>query len=139
MKYKIRETGEIIDVVSYSGLASTERDEIEDWIDYIDSNGNEIKHAQLNIYWDLEPITDIESTIDWEKRRYDMAKDFTAVMLGRLNYDPFTDRVCCCCSDGEPINPYTYIANIAIRIADALTDELNKGGTDERKNTEIYS
>lgn len=130
MKYKIRKTGEIIDVISYSGLTSTERDEIDDWVDYIDSNGNEIKHAQLNLYWDLEPIQ-IESAIDWEQKRCDMAKDFTSTLLGRLNYDPFTVSMCCCCSDGETVNPYNNIAAIAVSVADALIEGLKKGGQNE--------
>lgn len=132
MKYRIRKTGEIIDVISYSGLTSTERDEIDDWVDYIDSNGNEIKHAQLNLYWDLEPIQ-IESAIDWEQKRCDMAKDFTAALLGRLNYDPFTANINCCCSDGGPVNPYWYIVGIAVSVADILIAELKenkRGGTE---------
>lgn len=127
MKYRIRKTGEIIDVISYSGLTSTTRSEIYDWVDYLDSNSNEIKHAQLNLYWDLEPIQ-IGSAIDWEQKRCDMTKDFTATLLGRLNYDPFTANVCCCCSDGEPVNPYSHIAVIAVSVADALIEELKKGG-----------
>lgn len=126
MKYRIRKTGEIIDVISYSSLTSTTRSENRDWVDYLDSNGNEIIHAQLNIYWDLEPINEIESAIDWEQRK-DMAKDFTSTLLGRLNYDPFTVSMCCCCSDGETVNPYNNIAAIAVSVADALIERLKKG------------
>lgn len=63
---------------------------------------------------------------DWEQMRHDMAKDFTATLLGRLNYDPFTANACCCCSDSEPINPYSHIARIAVSVADALIEELKK-------------
>lgn len=119
MKYKIRKTGEIIDVVSYSGLTSTERDEIDDWVDYIDSNGNEIKHAQLNLYWDLEPIQ-IESAIDWEQRRYEIAKE---AMWGLLyNND---DNLL-----GIKLKPSDLVEMVLV-YTDALIAELKKGQNTE--------
>lgn len=65
-------------------------------------------------------------TIDWEQRRYEMAKDFTAVMLGRLNYDPFEAILNCCCSGDVPVNPYRRIIRIAVSVADAVIEELRK-------------
>ncbi len=55
MKAKIRETGEIVEVISYHTKYGTSR-HIDDKIDYIDSEG--IKHTKvpLNYFWDLEII-----------------------------------------------------------------------------------
>lgn len=63
MKKKIRETGEIIDVVTYvGGTSRTSMDEIR----CIDSNGEE-KCLRLNYYWDLE---DVGSDVDyWDNLR----------------------------------------------------------------------
>lgn len=124
MKARIKSTGEIVDVISYGGDTSRSED---DYVSYIDSDG--IEHycvRGLNYYWDIEELGDAGISTDWEQRRYEMAKDFTAVMLGRLNYDPFTANVCCCCSDGEPVNPYRHIAMIAVSAADAVIEELKK-------------
>ena len=124
MKARIKSTGEIVDVISYGGDTSRSED---DYVSYIDSDG--IEHycvPGLNYYWDIEELGDAGISTDREQRRYEMAKDFTAVMLGRLNYDPFTANVCCCCSDGEPVNPYIHIARIAVSAADAVIEELKK-------------
>lgn len=110
MKYKIRKTGEIIDVVSYSSMTSTERSEIYDWVDYIDSNGNEIRHAQLNKYWDLELVNETENDIDWEQRRYELVKE---TMNGLSRYK-------------ETKASLKMKAKKAIQYADALIAELKK-------------
>ena len=73
MKLKIRKTGEIVDVISFS--CDTER-KPTDVVDYIDSKGVEHPNEKFNYYWDLEPI-DI-SNIDWEQRRYEIAKSLYA-------------------------------------------------------------
>lgn len=124
MKAKIKSTGEIVDVIAYGG--DTIRSKYDN-VSYIDSEGIE-HHAVLglNYYWDFEELGDIGISPNWEQRRYDMAKDFTATLLGRLNYDPFTANVCCCCSDGEPVNPYSHIASMVVNVADAVIEELKK-------------
>lgn len=63
MKKKIRETGEIIDVVTYvGGTSKTSMDEVM----CIDSKGEE-KCLKLNYYWDLE---DVGSDVDyWDNLR----------------------------------------------------------------------
>ena len=70
MKTRIRKTGEIVDVISFS--CGTER-KPTDYVDYIDSNGVEHANNKLNYYWDLEEIE--SPNIDWEQRRYEIAKD----------------------------------------------------------------
>lgn len=81
----------------------------------------------------LRSVTGATKVIDWEKRRYELAKDFTSTLLGRLNYDPFTAHLNCCCSDGEPVKPYSNIARIAVSVADALIAELKKTKEEELK------
>lgn len=74
-KYKIRKTGEIVDVISYNG--GSKRSEIIDNVSYIDSNGIEHPNVYgMNMFWDFEKIDDNlnENKIDWEKRRYEIAK-----------------------------------------------------------------
>lgn len=70
MKAKIRKTGEIVDVISYSG--STIRNEYIDKVSYIDSRGVEHDRETLNYYWDFEQIDvkeDAFPKIDWVQRR----------------------------------------------------------------------
>lgn len=59
MKRKIRKTGEIIEIVSFGG--STDRNDVLDFVSYIDSNGVEHPKAKLNFYWDLENVEDVET------------------------------------------------------------------------------
>ena len=76
MKLKIRKTGEIVDVISFS--CDTER-KPTDVVDYIDSKGVEHPNEKFNYYWDLEPIH--ISNIDWEQRRYEIAKDVLCALI----------------------------------------------------------
>lgn len=108
MKARIRKTGEIIDLVSCSGMTSTTRDENYDWVDYIDSNGNEIRHAKLNKYWDLEFVNETEKDIDWETRRFELIK---AALQG-------------CCANHNPDASYNDVAKDAIMVADAVIEKL---------------
>lgn len=125
MKYRIRKTGEIIDVVSFSCLTTAERNEDYDDVDYIDSNGNEILHAPLNIHWDLEPIDEIGNTINWEQRRYEIAK---SAMNGILSNE---EELSFACSEAKYEENETHtipktIAQYAVSCADALIEELKK-------------
>lgn len=71
MKKRIRKTGEIVDVISYSKYTNTARNSELDWVSYIDNKGMEHEHEKgLNIYWDFEDVEEELSTdIDWEKVR----------------------------------------------------------------------
>lgn len=84
MKAKIIKTGEIVDVISYSG--STIRNEYIDKVSYIDSKGVEHDRETLNYYWDFEQIPDVKEDnfpkIDWEQRRYELAKAALVATLG---------------------------------------------------------
>lgn len=70
MKKRIRKTGEIIDVINYYNLMSSERD-TNDSVSYIDSKGVEHPNEKgLNLWWDFEDVEEAKITdIDWEQVR----------------------------------------------------------------------
>ena len=76
MKHRIRKTGEIISVISFNG--DTTRTNF-DSVCYIDSKGRERKEP-YNYYWDLEEV-DESKEIDWEHRRYEIAKEALSGMI----------------------------------------------------------
>ena len=111
MKAKIRKTGEVVEIISYS--SSTTRNETLDNVSYIDSQGEEHPRECLNFYWDFETITDSKeytsSTTDWNQVRVQASIGAMQVLLGRIN----------CCT-------YNEIAAQAVEYADALIKELKK-------------
>lgn len=111
MKARIRKTGEIVEIITYSG--STVRNECIDKVSYIDSKGVEHDRETLNFYWDFETIPDVEednsSTIDWNQVRVQASIGAMQVILGKNNY-----------------NTYKEIATEAVGYADALVKELRK-------------
>lgn len=111
MKARIRKTGEIVDIITYSG--STIRNEYIDKVSYIDSKGVEHDRETLNYYWDFETITDEKedtfSTTYWNQVRVQASIGAMQVLLGTNNYDT-----------------YKEIATQAVRCADALIKELKK-------------
>ena len=115
MKKRIRKTGEIVDVINYS-LSYLGRDK-DDYVSYIDSKGIEhVAEHGLNIQWDFEDVEEELSTqIDWEQRRYEIAKDIMAAFLSNF------------CSNVYVGNPDEQ-AKSAVMFADALITELKKGG-----------
>ena len=56
MKAIIRKTGEIVEIISYSG--NSNRNDVLDCVSYIDSKGVEHPREKLNFYWDFEKIED---------------------------------------------------------------------------------
>ena len=91
MKARYRKTGEIVTIVAYSGRV--DRNEILDYVYYIDSNGKE--HTEdgrgLNLYWDFETEIEIENPsinktiVDWKSFRREAAKDFISGMLANVS------------------------------------------------------
>ena len=109
MKKRIRKTGEIVDVINYYNLMSSERD-TNDSVSYIDSKGVEHPNEKgLNLWWDFEDVEEAKSTdIDWKQCRYEIAKEVFASI-----YDFTIDRI--------------NFAKYAVDAADALIAELKKG------------
>nr|WP_302830049.1 hypothetical protein [uncultured Bacteroides sp.] len=102
MKAKIRKTGEVVDVITYSG--HTYRSDI-DVVSYIDSKGNEYVDMKMNRFLDFEDVE--ESLIDWEERRFELIK---AAMQGNLPTSAFDKETFC---------------KYCISIADEMITQLN--------------
>ena len=94
MKDKIKKTGEIINIASYAKVM----------LDQCDSWGNPIEVG----FDEVEILKEPTSNIDWEQRRYEIAKDVFAAI-----YDIFQNE---------------HLEKVAVRAADALIAELKKGG-----------
>lgn len=113
MKAKIRKTGEIVEIISYSG--NTDRNNILDKVSYIDSNGIEHPREELNFYWDFEVIPNEKenpfSMTDWNQVRIQASIGAMQAILGsKFNYDNYKD----------------VAAHAAVEYADALIKELKK-------------
>ena len=108
-KFKRIDTGEIVDVVSWGAIGS--------YTDYYDSKGV-FHHTDLNRYDRFEEIIeDTKDGIDWEERRYKIAKEAVNGLLAA----PVIDGI-------DPNPPMDDIARNAVKIADYLIEELKKGG-----------
>ena len=80
MKKRLRKTGQIVDVISFTAPCGADKSDINDFVSYVDSKGDEYVNVPLNYYWDFEDIEEVKSTdIDWEQRRYEIAM---AIMEG---------------------------------------------------------
>ena len=110
MKAKVIETGKIVDVVSI-----TDR-EYGCLISYWDGqNGKEYSRFELDFNVDAQMDDKISNPIDWEQRRYEIAK---AAMVGTLAFPVI-----------EGVNPNpnaTEICKLSVTLADALIEELKK-------------
>lgn len=105
MKARIKATGEIINIADYARVV----------LDQCDSWGNPIELG----FDEVEILQETTSDIDWEQRRYEIAK---TVVHGQLT-GPIIDGV-----DPNPSIP--NLAKWAVKIADAVIDEL--------KNNKMY-
>ncbi|MEL6042420.1 hypothetical protein [Bacteroides faecis] len=109
MKAKIRMTGEVVDIITYSG--HTYRSDI-DVVSYIDSKGNECVDMKMNRFWDFEDVEECYLStrgriIDWEERRFELIK---AAMQGNLPTSAFDKETFC---------------KYCISIADEMITQLN--------------
>lgn len=104
MKAKIKDTGEIVDV-KFTTHPNPAVDETYWWC----------KDKQESYH--KSELDFMGENIDWEQRRYELAKD---AMNGILSA-PVVDGV-------NPNPSYKDIATFSVRLADALIKEL-KGGT----------
>lgn len=109
MKARIKETGEIINIAEYARVA----------LDKCDSYGDPIEMS----FEDVEILQDKSDDIDWEQRRYEIAKEMMPLMCQSFKHfaesdvgDRFSKEDC---------------AYHAVRYADALIEELKKGGQNE--------
>lgn len=94
MKARIRKTGEIVEIISYSGNA--DRNDVLDSVSYIDSNGVEHPREKLNFYWDFETIQKaaVEPQMNWQQVEIQAAMGIAQVIIAsRINYDTSKEMV----------------------------------------------
>ena len=94
MKYRLRKTDELVEIVAWETADKGARSE-SDWVSYIDANGNEHVKEHLTLEWDFVIQTPFEKgfmdafTTDlpkfdvWEARRYELAKEYVLRDLAR--------------------------------------------------------
>ena len=87
LKYHLRKTDELVDVVAWETADKGARNE-NDWVSYIDAQGNEHIKEHLTLEWDFVIQTPFEKgfldalkpdlpTFDpWEARRYELVKEY---------------------------------------------------------------
>ena len=121
MKARIRKTGEIVEIISYSG--NTNRNDVLDSVSYIDSKGVEHPREKLNFYWDFEVIQEeskrlyCQPEVNWRQVEIQAAIGAMQVILtSRINYD-------------KPSEIAYQAANYASALVRELKErELKKGG-----------
>ena len=114
MKKRIRKTGEIVDVISFAAPCGANRSDINDFVSYVDSKGDEYVNVPLNYYWDFEDIEEVKSTdIDWEQVRIKAAISALQGFASNPNNTSATDE---------------ELVKWSVSCADYLISELKKGG-----------
>ena len=103
MKARIKETGEIINISDYARVT----------LDKCDSYGSPIELS----FDEVEILQERSDNIDWEQRRYELAK---SAIQGRLS-NQYGDVLV-----GE--RDFEEVAVSSVEFADALIAELKKGG-----------
>lgn len=107
MKAKVKETGEIIEVKDYCSLIDYARGVYTEKI-----SGRKFKEHELEF---IQEKTN-KSNIDWEQRRYELAKEYSKTFI---NLQHEAGRIDCGC----------YIPNVvkwSVDFAEALIEELKK-------------
>lgn len=99
MKARIKKTGEIINIANYAKVT----------LDQCDSWGNPIELG----FDEVEILQEPTSDIDWEQRRYEIAKEMMKTVI---------------LTDGGANTGTENLAIWCVGCADALIDELKKGG-----------
>lgn len=122
MKAKIIETGEEINIIGISKEWGTAQ--------YYGSDG--IYHQRTFRDKEIEILDTSESTIDWEQRRYELAKE---AMMGILSNEYEVNYACSEAeySKNEVRTVPKSISRFAVACADALIAEL-KGGNNYGTN-----
>lgn len=108
MKYRHRTTGEIINVLRHN--------ERGDFAECTDNNGK-VYGLQANLFRDYEQVIE-DKTINWEQRRYEIAKEILP-MIYRIE-----------CGDLS----IERMAVLAVIYADTLIKELQKKGTNNEND-----
>jgi hypothetical protein len=109
MKARIKETGEIINISDYARVT----------LDKCDSYGNPIELS----FDEVEILQERSDNIDWEQRRYELAK---AAMQGILSNEEEVGYACSGATykENEKHTVPKAVAQFAIACADVLINEL---------------
>ena len=109
MKARIKETGEIINISDYARVT----------LDKCDSYGNPIELS----FDEVEILQERSVNIDWEQRRYELAK---AAMQGILSNEEEVGYACSGATykENEKHTVPKAVAQFAIACADVLINEL---------------
>lgn len=120
-KIKLKTTNNIIDVLEHCRINIVRHDSYgNSWTTSLNINLNDIDTIYDNknekILFNKNSIS--KDNIDWEQRRYEIAKEVLPFIMKDKYYNKFTDRY---------VN-YTKeeVAKIAITYSDALIEELKK-------------
>ena len=103
MKARIRKTGEIVDVIAFK---SSETCPEKDWVRYVDSEG-------LDLIQELNALA-----VDWEQRRYDLAKRYSIEFVKLQHYQGRTECGIL----------YSKVVGWSVELADELIAKLKEGG-----------
>lgn len=127
MKKRIKATGEIVDIIDYHGIESRRAN--TDYVRFIGSKGDCRTQYLANLYMDFEDVEEepqmLETGINWEERRFQVAKEaITAIMSNPEFYEQALSEGD---EEGKRSIPNSIVA-AAVCFADALIDELKKGG-----------
>lgn len=113
-KFKRIDTGEIVNIVSWGANGT--------FTNYYDSQGK-FQHTDLNRYDYFEEIIESsQSGIDWEQRRYEIAKD----MLCAIYMDDGNEKCSDCLGKKFEYQSLEGSAREAVRYANVLIEELKK-------------
>ena len=86
LKYRLRKTDEPVEIVAWETAEKGARSE-NDWVSYIDAQGNEHIKEHLTLEWDFVIDSPFESLMSkfepmklpefdpWEQRRYELVKE----------------------------------------------------------------
>ena len=126
MKKRIRKTGEVVNIIVYSNIRGSDRDDT-DFVHYIDSKGVEYYESRLNMCLDFEDVEENEASenIDWEQRRYETSR---SCINGILANEEMTHMAIDAGLKKECRDIPSNIVKMAVAFADALIAELKEGG-----------
>ena len=121
-KQRIRKTGEVVEVISYSG--TTNRSDVLDYVSYIDSKGVEHHREHLNLFWDLEAVepSDMTAYKLTNERLQVAAKAMQGLLSNEYGFQ-FNDK--------DVAKSPENVAEAAVMYADALLNELNKKNNED--------
>jgi len=115
MKARAKRTGEIVDIERYGADGS--------YTVFRNSDG-ELKNLPVSFYDNFEEIVETKDTINWEQRRYEIAKEMMPQVLHELTLALQAGAKV----EGIGVIPATEAtAERAVWYADALIAELKKG------------